>query len=1224
MVCGGSVCATADAIADSRVDDSQVELDVIINGRQCSLSFQSCNFLESDMGESLQQKIREINRATRRMIWCWAICSLIAAVLLILLVSGAVDYLFRYQDVGMRYLVFVVAMTGLFFSARRLVTAIRSARFSDLEIASWIEQRAPGMGDRLTSSLQFIDRISKEGDTVPTGESLAMRRAVIGNAEKELANIDVQKMLDYSAVRVAAVFAFVALLLAASLFVFRGEMVRIGIKRVLMPWSETDWPRRNQLYFHNLVDKMPQGSEFVAVVKDHNQRLPDEVRFEFVLLGEDVIQTRVMQSTDDAMQVRLENVQRSLRYRAVGGDDQTQWHEMLVLPAPQLEEVEFRIIAPEYAQLPDRLVNGDVKAIAGSALQATGVGSEELVAVHANWTTNDRTIRIPATLDASREHWRFPANGQFQLQDSGVIQFELRNAQSISGGLESRFRIQVVADQPPVIDLTSLDTSRSLTPAGKLRLQVSVNEDVRLKSVTFSATVQTSDQQLSQLLWENQQPTVQAEQVRFTDETATGGPQRLETEFVFAGSSLNLKFGDVVTLVVNATDALDQTASSNKLNFRITTANELLDGLMERQNEVFKRFREALNKQQQSARQVDNVQARMIAATEAHAEIADLLYAARLPQDQVAELLGDPETGAAHLLKPILDEAQANGLEQLPIFKQTAEILQEVTSINTTLIEPVQFQMAQAIRTSKLDDAAEELTQQLKPLRTTQQEIIRRLQDLVGQISQIDRLRDVVRQWLEIRDKQQKLSALTTQLARKSVGKQFNQLDNETKSLLKRAAQQQAELAGDAQQATETISALSERNDIDAVEHTQIAKAKALLDESQIDRKMRNAATEIGTNQLGNAGRNQLDSERLIEDLLQMLQGAQPESADKVSGNQEAGAAVRDLIERQTKISGRLQVLAETDRKDADAFADLLQQQTEISGQLNQMHSDAQSRQDQLLGDQLERASQSAEETRQSLELRQATTAREHSDETIVQLKQLEKSLQDRIARDQSRQNQARDQQAIALLTELLHQQQAAIAQWQKLDAESVAAADATRMSVAETEQQLGSATSELSERFADQIAVEFVLLATAKRLDAIANSIREQQEGVKTGREMQLAADEFARILKAISQQQERQKKQPGDQQTADAEPAEKSPLSEAELQLLLEMQQAILDETSKLHQTRDDTELTAEQQSQLDLLAQRQSALQGIVQLYLKSKPEKSAEEVPEKNTIPELPGF
>ena len=1187
------------------------------------------------MGEQIKTKVQQIGRTARLLVWGWAICLLFASVVAVLLVFGAIDYLFRQQDVGMRYVVFTGAIAAIGISFVRLCRALFAARFSDLDVAQLIERRVAGLGDRLSSALSFLKQheqlaspATSHSAAQPAAQSFAMQRAVIKEANQRLAAVNASDVFDYRAFQRAALLSFLALAVVLVISVIDLQTVLIGTQRVLAPWSDVSWPRRNELYFKNRVDKLAQGSEFVAVVKDSNDHLPDRVKFEFAFLDQDVVQVRDMNRLNDSVVFRLDNITRSFRYRAIGGDDQTNWYEIEVLPAPRIEQIEFHVKPPAYSQLPPRTFTEDVKAIVGSSLELTARSSEQLREASVRWAVDGREFSFPARIDSDGKTLKFPVSrNAMSIESSGVLRLEIINENALVGGLNQKFQIVAIPDVPPTIDVASSDSLSAVTIQGKIRLHVSAREDVRLEQVDLSITTQGSPTGKQRTLFRRDGS--KKALAALINERESGLGERFETDVDLDVNTIdNVQVGEVITLFVTATDAKQQTAVSNKLSFRIADAAELVEQLLGKQSQVYEKLLEALRQQNKSIKQLESVRLRLDAEQQADANDGNALYAAQLAETEVARKLSDPQNGAAALLEQILHECLANAIDRPQFVSQIEASYREVKAIVDGPLANSQFRLASAIRLTKQDDAnLLELQKLLEQIAEQQVEVATRLEKLVGQFSQIDALREAIKTWIQLRRQQDEITGATKALSAEAVGKSFDQLSTENRQRIVAQAAGQNELARNTQQATWELDRLAKQFEESSAESRMIGEARQLIAELLVDAQMRQTSEDIRKNQLGKAVGQQQQIVQSLDRILQVLQGSRSADNNKIEQAVQAKDAVNQLLRQQSEITAaikKMQSANEQDRK--QLLPDAEDQQRKIAGQLQQLRDRLQTNENHSAAKQAGESGRMATETAEKINEQDLTEAENSSQQTERLLQQLQKTLDQQIQQEQSRQNELRNNQAKALVNELIEQQRNLSSRFSDYQALQEAEKLTNRPRLQQfsvTERELSEATQRLVEGFADQIAVSYVLSQVVDHLDTASELLGQSRADEETEYAIDAALAGLERVGKALDRKvaASSQQNTAPDQNQTDQPPPQ---IAAAEIALLLESQQSINDRTARIELSRAENggELNEQLTAEIKRLADQEAELAKIVMHYLDKMQSAGNEREEEKPSIPDLP--
>ncbi len=116
-------------------------------------------------------------------------------------------------------------------------------RFADLDIALKIEQRWPGLNDRLASTIQFL-RLAKDDERYG---SPALRAATVRQAIEETRSIDFREAIEYRPILRAAGLASAAVAMGLLIAFSAPASSRLALRRLFVPWAGDRWPQQTHL-----------------------------------------------------------------------------------------------------------------------------------------------------------------------------------------------------------------------------------------------------------------------------------------------------------------------------------------------------------------------------------------------------------------------------------------------------------------------------------------------------------------------------------------------------------------------------------------------------------------------------------------------------------------------------------------------------------------------------------------------------------------------------------------------------------------------------------------------------------------------------------------------------------------------------------------------------------------------------------------------------------------
>ena len=190
----------------------------------------------------LESRISALRGQVRRLLVFHGLSWLIAVVVPLVLLAGLADWLFH-LDVFVRLALLLALGAVALWVVFKLVLRPLLVRFADLDIAMRIEERWPGLHDRLASTIQFL-RLDPADDRYG---SPALREATIRQAIEETRSLDFREAIDYRPIVRAGSLAAAAVSLALLFGLLDPASTRIAMRRLFVPWGGDRWPQQTHL-----------------------------------------------------------------------------------------------------------------------------------------------------------------------------------------------------------------------------------------------------------------------------------------------------------------------------------------------------------------------------------------------------------------------------------------------------------------------------------------------------------------------------------------------------------------------------------------------------------------------------------------------------------------------------------------------------------------------------------------------------------------------------------------------------------------------------------------------------------------------------------------------------------------------------------------------------------------------------------------------------------------
>lgn len=674
-----------------------------------------------DEPADLSDRFGRLRRRSRGQVVARSITALAAGCLAYVLLIGALDWTVELPAI-VRAVLLVAALIGAgWIVLRSLITPWADAG-NDLSLALRIERRFPKLNDALASAIEF-DRSSGHG-------SSALRAATRQNAVREMADCDLDALVDYrSPIRRSAVCVLLTIV-ALGLIINAPSRCSISLARIADPFGEHPWPP-DTIMTVTAPEWLARGDPFI-LRGELSGVVPDRAELE-VATESAPNQTLVLPVTEreagGTFGIRLEpnRVSNGFRYRVRAHDAATPWRTVAVFVPPELADRDGRsspqvqLSFPKYSQkapvdLPDggcniQGVTGVVARIraavdrpiaraeialplnspirAATALTAMGAvhPADALAAL-----VNGLAVTNPAVGEVAADGMGFnllftpPISGRF------VLQFE--DHSELVGRRE--FEVRLEPDPSPIVQLERPAASReslSVLPNATIALAARVEDPVfavRSAWLEYRTSADTA--------W-RRKPLIEP--------TKNGSPsvqiqEAWELATIAHADGRPLQDGDVVTLAIAADDFDDVTTAkppgrSHQVELRIVSPVGLR-GIAQKSQAEIQRELAALQSLQRSAREktdAANEQRRKSGSLQ-QADIDRLAESAQI-QQQIRRRVGNEREGLRASVEQLRQTLRNNTLSGSTAERERADLIStELDRLLREELEPIEPLLAAA------------------------------------------------------------------------------------------------------------------------------------------------------------------------------------------------------------------------------------------------------------------------------------------------------------------------------------------------------------------------------------------------------------------------------------------------------------------------------------------------------------------------------------------------
>jgi hypothetical protein len=689
------------------------------------------------MSHPLERRLATLRRQVRRLLAVQGLATVAASVLLAVLLTGLLDWLFHFSR-ELRFVLLLALAALAAWLVSRHVLAPLLVRFRDLDVALRIERRWPGLQDRLATTVQFLKLRHDGPSAADRFGSAQLREETIRRTLAEVESIDFREVVDPRPARRALMSAALPAGLGLLLFALAPGLCRIALDRLFRPLASTQWPRQTHLAVLEPSDARPRllrGEPFrLEVGVAPGELIPESGEVTYRFANGEVLTRRLGArlggaggALPDRLTDRLAEVNQSFSFTIRAGDDETPPRAVEVIPPPALTHARALLTPPPHTGEPaswveplgghaapgstfalDRVVEGtvvEIQAAAGKPLAA--VVLEPLAA--APWTVPETAPAAPATTpEAVAPEVSLDPSGtqivaRFTALASGTFSFALRDREGFSSRPREavRFALDAVADSPPSIHFEEPSGNRDLTPNAIVPLVIQASDDFGLTRVQLEIRVAQAG--ASEL--------VALDPLPLWTPAEGEAPHTIRDRAVRADwdlTALGLKPGMVLTIQAAALDndgrLGPKVGRSREIQLRILDETKMGEQLDEQRRAFREELARILEMQRQAIRPVEDAGRALQQMDRLREEQRDALRTADTIQRQITGRVADPSEGLRGKVEKFLEDQANLRLANPGAREQMERMRQAIARVENDHLDPAERHLARAA--AALDEAA--------------------------------------------------------------------------------------------------------------------------------------------------------------------------------------------------------------------------------------------------------------------------------------------------------------------------------------------------------------------------------------------------------------------------------------------------------------------------------------------------------------------------------------
>jgi hypothetical protein len=643
------------------------------------------------MKHPIFQRIASLRGKVRRLLALHGASWVSVGVLIAVGAAGLLDWAIHLNS-GVRILNLILVAGAFLTLFIWWVVRPLAVRWTDLALAHRVEARYPGLVDRLTSTLEFL-QVGDREDAL--AGSKALRDATIEQTVREVESIDFRDAIDPQATRRAAGAMLGALACAAAFLLLAPTQSRIAITRLFNPLGRTEWPKETHLVLHKAVDRIARGEPYVLEIGvQPGDRVPSTAVATFTLQDGESVRQTLRPDDNGRFHGRLETVAADFSFQVAAGDDRTASHSVRVVPPPEIESLEIRVTPPAYTGHESALLapgKTSVDAIVCSKIELTAKASRALGSARLVGADGSPVAEASLSPDGTALSLTLTSEKNASL---GLRLVDLEGFKSLEAE-ETRIDISAIPDEIPRVTIDDPPADRDVTPDAEVPIQVTADDDVGLSSVGLLHTTAAGDGS------EPVEPTLVP---LWAAPKETRNHKREHVSHVLAMSPFNLAPGSIVTVHAEAADLNDlvgpNRGKSREIRLRIVTKDELARQLDSQRQAIRDEIERTLAMQRQAIAPVQDARRTLEQVPTLPPQIREELQNAESIQRQVAgRVTGQPDSLETRISR-FLDDLKNQNLELPEARGQMESLKAGVDRIRQDHLSQAEANLARAVKAS--------------------------------------------------------------------------------------------------------------------------------------------------------------------------------------------------------------------------------------------------------------------------------------------------------------------------------------------------------------------------------------------------------------------------------------------------------------------------------------------------------------------------------------------
>ncbi|HEY8228335.1 MAG TPA: DUF4175 family protein [Pyrinomonadaceae bacterium] len=482
--------------------------------------------------QTIWNVIRKVRTRRRLLLTLRGIAICLSVIAIVVLLTGWSAHRYRHNEAALLVLRIGALLTVLATIFFALVYPLWK-KISDARLARLIEERAPGLDDRLVTAVEYSNPEQQKNI------SPAIVNRLLADADESTGSVDLATVIRRSRLQMYGAAALASVLIFAAVLKWGPKEISEGVAQLVTPTALAGNSNAVSIKVRPGTARVPKGSDQDIIATLVNFDSPSANVFARPLGSKNDWQGQLMEPAKAKSDFRYSvfNIQDSMEYFVESNSVRSEVFKLTVVDLPYVKQLDLSLTFPPFSNLPVKTIEdgGDIAALKGTVARITARLTGKVRAARIVFPDGKKTEMRASGTD-------FVGETTVSGDTSYYIELVSLDGENYRGSNE--YDISVLEDQPPVVSFDRPGRDKKATNLEEVFTQARAEDDYGVVSMDLHFAVNGGEEKKVNLQ-------------QLTRESA----RSLTGAYTFFLEEYNLKPGDFISYYAKARDASNETTS---------------------------------------------------------------------------------------------------------------------------------------------------------------------------------------------------------------------------------------------------------------------------------------------------------------------------------------------------------------------------------------------------------------------------------------------------------------------------------------------------------------------------------------------------------------------------------------------------------------------------------------------------------------------------------------